>query len=246
MKKYLFILFLFLVTVPGYSQIFGWGFTGGPNFVFASGQDFNGDAFVGSEVVSLAHAGFIFQYHPRRFFTLYSGAEFSMKGANLNSRDNALGYGGNINQLRLNYLEIPLFVKLNFDQYSDIRPNIFAGPTLAFLLAGRDNFLLDNAETPKPLMNTERYYRSFDPGFALGAGLDLDVGEWAIVTLGIQYTHGFRNVADTESIFISENAEFYNRNFRMNFGLIFVIPTYTMNRPGKKDVGFKKFKKYVN
>lgn len=247
MKKLLIVAVFFIFSIPGYSQMFGWGFTAGPNIATGAGQDFRGNSFVGTEIITAFHGGLIFQYRPRRFFTLYSGVEYLMKGVNFSSSNNSFPYRTNNNQLRLNYLEVPLFVKINFDQYSDIRPNIFAGPTLGFLLSGQDNFLLPNnfAEFSKPLVDTESNYRSFDPGFALGAGLDLDVGEWMIFTIGAQYVMGLRNVADAESKFVNDQFEFRNRNFRLNMGLIFVIPTFTINTESKKDTGFKKFKKHV-
>lgn len=247
MKKILFIATFLILSIPGFAQMFGWGITLGPNLSSASGNDFSGNSFVGTELISTFHGGLIFQFRPRRFFTIYSGMEYVMKGSNFSSNENAFSYGSNSNQLRLNYLEVPLFVKINFDQYSDIRPNIFAGPTLGFLISGRDNFLLPiNArELSKPLLDTESNYRSFDPGFAFGAGLDLDIGEWMIFTMGAQYVMGFRNTADSESVFVNEELEFKNRNIRLNMGLMFVIPTYTMNTKGKKDAGFKKFKKHV-
>ena len=248
MKKLLVIILLCLLGSEGYSQMFGWGLTAGPNFAFVSGKGFSGDALQGSEALTGIHGGLIFQFKPRRFFTLYTGAEFVTKGANLNSSKNKFVFGSSNNKLRLNYLEVPLFVKLNLDPYSDIRPNIFAGPTFGFLLSGRDNYLLPQSakEVVHTLYDTEINYRPFDPGFAFGAGLDLDMSDWLIFTMGAQYTLGFRNVLVNESIFVSDLAEMKNRNFRLNFGVIFLIPTYTVNTKIKKDLGFKKFKKYVN
>ncbi len=247
MKKLLVIITFLFFALPGYSQMFGWGITLGPNMSSAAGKDFDGNAFVGTELITAFHGGLIVQFRPRRFFTIYSGMEYVMKGSNFSSGRNSLGYSSNNNQLRLNYLEVPLFMKINFDQYSDIRPNVFAGPTFGFLLSGKDNYLLpiNATELSKPLLDTESNYKSFDPGLAFGAGLDIDVGEWTIFTMGAQYVLGMRNVADPESVFVDEDYEVKNRNFRLNMGLIFVIPTYTMNTKGKKDLGFKKFHKHL-
>jgi hypothetical protein len=249
MKKGILILCLLFFAFEGYSQKFGWGVTMGPNFGLIGGKGYRGDAIVGQEAASLFHGGFILQYRPRRFFTIYTGAEYVMKGANMNSNQNGFPYGSSINKLRLNYMEVPIFVKLNLDPYSDIRPNVFAGPTLGFLISGGDNYLLpQSGESPAgPILNTEVYYKSFDPGFAMGAGLDIDLGDWLIFTMGAQYVHSFRNVVgDEDYIFYSEATDLRHRNIRLNFGLIFVVPTYTLNNTGKKKKeDFKKFKKYL-
>ncbi len=248
MKKFIVLFFFLVLSFQGFSQRFAWGVTTGPNFGFISGKGFKGSTLTGSEALSGIHGGLVFQYNPRRFFTFFTAAEFVTKGANINSTKNAFTWGSASNKLRLNYLEIPLFIKLNLDPYSDIRPNIFAGPTLGFLISARDNFLLPQSarETIHPLYDTEENYKGFDPGIGVGAGLDIDMGDWLIFSMGMQYVRGFNNVIDTESVFVPKGAEFYNSNFRINFSLLFVIPTYTLNSNGKKDAGFNKFKKYVN
>lgn len=249
MKKAILISCILLFTLDTYAQKFGWGLTMGPSFGIIGGKNYEGSQIVGGEAVSLFHGGFIFQYRPRRFFSIYSGVEYVMKGYNMNSTQNKFPNGSSINKLRLNYLEVPIFIKLNLDPYSDIRPNVFAGPTLGFLVSGGDNYLLPQSrEVPAgPILNTEVYYTSFDPGLAFGAGLDIDLGDWSIFTMGIQYVHGFNNVVNDEDfVFYSEETELKNRNLRLNFGMIFVIPTYTLNNTGKKKKeDFRKFKKYL-
>ena len=126
----------------------------------------------------------------------------------MNSKKNSFKYSSSSNQLRLIYLEIPLFLKLNFDPYSDIRPNVFFGPNLGFLAAAQDNFSLPQSrlEEPNALLSTEYLYNKFNPGFAFGAGLDIDIGDWTIFTMGVQYVHGLKQINKIDDYYFYEKS----------------------------------------
>lgn len=246
MKKVLLLIFLVSSFFVADAQKFGWGITAGPSLAYIGGKNNNGVDLVGREIRTGFHGGFIFQYNPRRFFTIYSGIEYVQKGVVINAKTNGFRSQSALNELRSSYLEVPALIKLNLDPYSDIRPNVFFGPSFGFLLEAKDNFTLpqSSADAGNPLLTTERYYRWWDPGLTIGGGLDIDVGEWTIFTMGAQYTFGTNRINGNDGYWFSEEADLKNRNVRLNFGLLFVIPTYTMNN-SKKIENYDKFKKYL-
>ena len=197
----------------------------------------NGDKITNAELIPGFYLGLHFKYRPRRFISLSTGFNYVSKGANIDSNSEITQMGVNAAKLRSINAEIPILLQLNFAPYSPNRPHLFIGPSLSWMVVARDNFTVDYyGPLPAPMLEVGEYYHSFDPGLIIGGGIDIDVAEWNIFTMGLRYTHGFRNITDSESsIFVNENIEIKNRNFVVYLGYTFVIPTYTMNSPGKKN-----------
>lgn len=246
MNRFLILSFLILISLSVHAQRFAWGFHVGPSFGFASGTSNNGLAVDGAETVTGFHAGLMAQYNPRRFFSIITGASYVTKGVRFSSTLNEWRYSSANNELRLAYVEIPILVKLNFDPYSAARPNVFFGPNLGFLASARDNYLLPQSsiEQGNQLVDTERYYRPFDGGLYVGAGIDLDVGNWTIFSMGLSYIYGTQQVNKNDGYYYADESELMASNLRLHFGLMFVIPTYTFNNT-KKIENFDKFKQYL-
>jgi len=247
MKKALLgFLLCFIFAVGASAQKFGWGLNGGVSLSSITGTYPKGGKIGDAELIPGFYFGAFLKYRPRRFFSLQSGVNYISKGANIDSNTRLSGMGIKAATLRTIYLEIPVLIQLNFSQYTSNRPNIFFGPSFSWLVTANDNFTIDYyGSPPAPMAEVGKYYNTFDPGFIIGGGIDVDISDWKMFSAGIRYTHGFRNIANSESgVFVDENFELKNINVCLFMSLTFVLPTYTMNSTGKnkRDTKFKATK----
>jgi Outer membrane protein beta-barrel domain len=244
MKKAIvaFLLFSFFVFEAP-AQKFGWGLNAGVSLSTVTGTYPKGGTITNAEVIPGFLLGTFVKFRPRRFFSLSTGINYISKGANIDSNTKVTGMGTKAAKLRTVYFEVPVLVQLNFSPYSPNRPNIFFGPSFSWLLTAKDNFTIDYyGPPPPPMVEVGKYYKSFDPGFIIGAGIDVDVSDWKIFSAGIRYTYALNNIANPElGEFVAEEFELKNVNISLFMSLTFVMPTYSMNGTGKKkrDTKFK-------
>lgn len=234
------IIFVFALCIGTASnaQMFGWGLNMGVGFstvtgTYSSGTSLNSDA----EIIPGYVLGGFFKYRPRRFLSLATGFNLISKGTNINANTQKSGFTTTTGQLRLTYFEVPLLVQFNFNPYSTSRPNLYIGPSLSWQLRASDNFTVDYYGDGIPdRQEVGKYYTTFDPGIIIGGGVDMDIAEWTILSLGMRYTHGLNNITVvSDGVFVPEGFEMFNRHFAITMGLTWVIPTYTMNNPGKRN-----------
>ncbi|WP_375559595.1 porin family protein [Bernardetia sp. OM2101] len=93
----------------------------------------------------------------------------------------------------------------------DIRPELFAGPYLGFLLNGQSKFEDGDYNDVKD------NYKSTDFGAAFGAGLHLRVGERMWLVPDVRYNLGLSNIFD------AGNIEGRNGVLSVNLGLTFPL-----------------------
>ncbi len=233
----LFILLLF-IGFAAEAQKFGWGVTGGLSLSSIQGQYPVEDREITSaEMIPGFYFGTFLKWRPRRFFSMHSGFNYIAKGANFDASRNYSGLSTNSAQLRSVYFEVPVLIQLNFSPYTPNRPNIFFGPSFSWAVSVQDNYTIAWYGTPPaPLAETGKFYNSFDPGFIIGGGIDIDVGDWGMFSAGIRYTQGLTNIVkpDEENVYVLPGFELQNLNVTLFASYTWVIPTYTMNQGGKK------------
>ena len=132
-------------------------------------------------------AGGFLTYSIRNTHALTAKVLFSQKGA----RDAA----SNTN-VQLNYVEVPVFVRLFFNREGDVRPNIFAGPSFGFLSNVKSK--VGDGDFEK-LDNYEDVYNTFDLGLGLGLGLSVRVGNEVYFIVDTRYTYGFSDLSKSDS-----------------------------------------------
>ncbi|HEX5437629.1 MAG TPA: porin family protein [Gemmatimonadaceae bacterium] len=108
--------------------------------------------------------------------------------------------------IKLSYIEIPVFARVEFTPNGgSVRPFLLAGPTLAFKVGcslgasalgastslGCDSPLIAEAFGPGLNLNPG----SVDAGAAVGGGLDILMGTWAM-SLGVRYDQGLVSLFD--------------------------------------------------
>jgi outer membrane protein W len=121
--------------------------------------------------------------------------------------------GGTLNKELLHYLEFPLLARYFLTPGGKFRPNIFLGPSAAFLL-NVQNKVGDGAYTSVSAENRENY-RNFDLGLNAGIGLNYLIAKETRLLFDARYTHGLTDL--TKAVDIST----YNRGWAFTLGLSF-------------------------
>lgn len=113
----------------------------------------------------------------------------------------AEGSEPDVDGIKLNYVEVPVLLRLSLGQGGLVNPHVYAGPYLGYNISctveGTDADCDD-----VPGIST----KTVDVGGALGGGLDLSLGG-LVLTGGLRYSFGISKVADFESGLVNESAK---------------------------------------
>ncbi|GLU54581.1 porin family protein [Dyadobacter frigoris] len=119
-------------------------------------------------------------------------------------------------ELNLNYIQAPLLFTFFFGRYGDrLRPKLFVGPSLNFLVSAKDK----NGNNINGDSNS-RVYNVFDLGITGGAGLNYELTRKVWLNFDVRYGVGLLDVTK------DPNTSVQNRNFGINLGLSFPLGTY--------------------
>lgn len=149
------------------------GLKAGINITDFTGSGLNDSALGGG------NTGAVVIYNLRGAWSLLSGLEYSMKGAEYNRRD--------ILETQLNYVELPMLLMFNFRQ-ERVNPRIFAGITGSALLTAK------NEQRNNTVINVEENYRNFELGVAGGAGLSVAMGDYHWLLFDLRYHQGVTGI----------------------------------------------------
>lgn len=103
-------------------------------------------------------------------------------------------------QLKMEYVEVPILLKISFPVGGGVRPGIFGGPYIAYNIKASvltavevvaAGVVIGNDETEVDLEDVEH----LDYGFVLGGCLEFNMGA-ATVVLDARYTKGLRNLLE--------------------------------------------------
>ena len=170
-KKYIIIIIFTFICLPVFSQTSSMGIKGGLNIA---------NLYIDDIVDESSEVGFQtgfygkFPVHPN----LYIQPEilYTQKGANAFLEDQKV-------KIELNYIELPVFLKLKLKNYF----NIHGGPYVSYLLA--HNVELENQNPDLITKPDEDNFKNFDFGFLLG--MEFNIGKFDI---GIRYNSGIIKV----------------------------------------------------
>ena len=141
---------------------------------------------------------------------LFLGANYSQKGAEDNTE-------GSTARIEVDYIEIPLLLKLAIPTGGSVSVHFFGGPSLAFevgcSLEAEEGGVEVSIDCDGSELEGE--VESFDFGATGGAGIDIDVGGGRSLSLDAFYTFGFADVTTTDDV--------QNRVFTVQAGLAFPI-----------------------
>lgn len=139
-------------------------------------------------------------YDTRTGFVVGGFAKFNIPDSPLSIQPEAFysQQGGEIdgNEIRLDYLQVPVLFKLGLAQGGTVEPNIFAGPYAGLrLIAEQDG---GTGGLFGGSSNIENETESVDYGAVIGAGIDIDVGN-SIFTMDARYGMGLADVFNNQS-----------------------------------------------
>ena len=170
-------------------------------------SNLHGDVSNKKSKIGLVAGGF-FNYSIKQTFGVSGQLLYSQLGANFN----------NDAKVKLNYLQIPLFATFYFGrglQPGVIRPKLFVGPYVGFLLAAKDqngNDLKDGAGGD--------LYNPLDVGLNLGGGLNYALKNQSWINLDVRYGLGLSDVAK------ATNVNLRNGTFTALLGISFPLGNY--------------------
>jgi opacity protein-like surface antigen len=109
---------------------------------------------------------------------------FVTKGADVEVVGENLGY------IALNYLEVPVLLRVDVPVTGSVAPFIVAGPALGFVLSAR--FVNNDGDTE----NLEDDIDDLDLGFILGGGLGIPLSSGGLFEIEVRYEHGLSDIND--------------------------------------------------
>lgn len=99
----------------------------------------------------------------------------------------------------IDYIEIPVLLKYGFPMEGKIKPSLFAGPAVAFIMSSK--FKVENEE-----IDAKDGMKSMDIGIVFGGGLSYQLTSVAL-TLDVRYTLGMTKFVDHEEFNKLEGTE---------------------------------------
>jgi hypothetical protein len=116
---------------------------------------------------------------------------------------------------KLNYLEIPVCVKLMFPVQGKVKPNLFLGPYFGVMITDpRGKVEIDGLTMEEDLEGI----KDTDFGMVLGGGIDIGLGKGRIV-FDVRYTLGLTTIIEEE--LFEENVDLKNNAFSFLLGYSF-------------------------
>lgn len=135
---------------------------------------------------------------------LQTEALYSQRGAEIEDPDvDATG------KVKLDYLEVPVLLRLSTPASSGTSFHVFAGPSLGFRVRARGEGTVGNFTETEDLSDE---IEKFDLGLSIGAGADFN----RLIVDG-RYTWGLSNLNKDDS----DNVEVKNRTFSVMLGIRF-------------------------
>ncbi len=134
--------------------------------------------------------GFI-MYSDIRHFGISGDVLYSQKGAKYEGRT-VTGQQFSLKE-RINYLEIPILARYFLTLTGKFRPNVFLGPSVAFLLNAKQKDITTDNKT-NPDVETSEFFRPADLGIVGGVAFNFEVAKGKRVLLDARYTFGIADI----------------------------------------------------
>ena len=143
---------------------------------------------------------------------LQSGMLYAQRGGRYDVvfRDFLSGYvlGTGVSRYVLDYLEVPLLVRLRVLAPGRARISLLGGPGVAFKVRGRKVYTdleFDRPDVPEERMALASWARNVTASLSLGAGLDWPVGDLGF-SLDVLYGHGLVDLQDGDGATVKQRS----------------------------------------
>lgn len=101
--------------------------------------------------------------------------------------------GGSVTEdvtTKLDYLELPVLLQVDVPNTAGLRPSVYAGPSVAYLLRCRTDGTVDGETNSEDCGGGSNGVRKFDVSGVVGGQLGFGLGGQAL-GVGVRYTYGF-------------------------------------------------------
>jgi hypothetical protein len=201
----LFLLVIFALCIQAVNaQTFG--IKGGVNFANLSVS--SGGMTVSPKSITGFHIGPVADFHLKDMLYFNTGLLYSLKGAKVEGDE----FSPN-EQIKINYLEIPLNLAYKFPLKEKSDFFIQAGPYVGYGLSGTDEY----GEESIDLFSDEGGGKRFDYGLGFGGGVD-----FGKLVVSIDYQLGLANLIESTSTeFESPDVKVKNKVFQISVAYMF-------------------------
>jgi hypothetical protein len=192
MKKFTFALMLAAVLMFAAAPLFAegnmmFGVKAGLNMANLSGDD------VSNTKIKMGVIGGAFGcYNINEIFAVQLELLYTMKGAGIDIPVIDAS-------IKADYFEIPLLLKVNMPTEGKIKPSIYAGPAIGFLMSAK-------AEAMGASVDIKDYFKSTNFGIVAGAGVGYEM-EKSLIFLEARYEVGLTTIAKENAGTISFDDE---------------------------------------
>jgi hypothetical protein len=145
-------------------------------------------------------------------FAIHPEAYYSMQGTKESDTDT---------KAKLNYIRVPVLLKVTIPTEGNISPYLFAGPEFGFKVScdfDVDGTTIDCDEALSDELGGNAEVKSFDYGAAFGAGVALQLGP-GMLTIDGRYALGLADLVDVEG----GEADVKNSNIHVAVGYLYTL-----------------------
>ena len=153
-----------------------------------AGNGVNDQVTADTKATSGFNAGIQVNWSTDMGFGLTVEALYSVKGAEFDDDQNR--------EFKLSYIEVPILANWYFNPGSSVRPKVFVGPSVSYLLEA--NYKLDNKYDTKSdqIAGFEDQVNNIDVGVVVGAGANFMINDGKWLNLDVRYSPGLIDIYD--------------------------------------------------
>lgn len=175
------------------------GVKGGASFATLSGDTTDDlSTHVGASI------GYFFSYRIGNGIAIQPEVFITEKGAS----DAVFDESGRQADIVATYIEVPVFARYNVPLAGDFKPYGYLGPQLSYNIDARRLVFTDG-------IDFEDRISDYDFGFAVGAGMDWNLGKDTGITIDARFSMGLLNIVDEED----SDASLTHQVFSVMFGI---------------------------
>ena len=203
-KSFVLAIGLFLLAIPSYAQI-SFGIKGGVNVAEFSFQD-QGTSIRQSSINGFT-LGAVLEVALGKNFFLQPEAIFVQRGSELNTSLTNL-------TTNVNYLDIPVLLKIKILNTNLLNINLLGGPSFGLALNGEETD--QGGQTIDINFGGDNGLKRFDLGINAGGGVGINLGSVGVFG-DIRYLFGVSDISE------DANREIRNKGLNLSVGLMFRI-----------------------
>lgn len=175
-----------------------------------SSSSFSGDSAGTVTANTSWAAGAFMNFHFLKFLAIQPELLIHQKGASQK-------IGMRTNEIKLNYFEVPVLLKLMVPVDNHIYPHVLVGPSFSYRMGG--TFKATNTESGTIVNFNEGDLKKYDTGGILGVGVDFET-DHLYINLDGRYGFGFSDIGEN-------SVKLKNRNWTAMLGIGYRFGTPT-------------------